>query len=753
MGESLFELLFKYRPLLYERGDLAFTTPPEWVLAGAIGLGVVAVATYLLARGRSGRGDRALLAGIRLALLAVVLLLLSRPVLLLSTIVPQQNYLAVLVDDSRSMRLDDGAARAGFVEETLLDPRSGLRRALEGRFRLRFYRFSGEADRMEEGEAPEYTGTRTRLGRALDRVRDELGSVPLSGIVLATDGADHAPGELDASITRLRAAGLPVFALGLGAEEPGRDVEVVSVSAPATVLAGSRTAADVVLEHTGFRDRPVTVMAEQDGRLVGTAEVRLGDDGATTVRVEFDAPEAGDRPFRFRVPVQEAERIDRNNEREALVRVRGGPEKVLYFEGEPRHEVAFLRRAVAGDPALQLVVLQRTDEERYLRLGVDSAGELADGFPVRKEDLFAYRALILGSVEASQFSHDQLEMIAEFVERRGGGLLVLGGRSALAEGGWAGTPVEPVLPVRLDVRPADSMYLARVRVAPTRAAATHPITRQSGDSVTPWESLPELTVFNRIGGTRPGAEALLVGEAPGTGEQPVLARQRYGRGRSAVFAVQDAWIWRMHADIPLEDRTHERLWRQMLRWLTAETPDAVAAELPAAPVAIGEGVELRARVDGPAFEGVNGARVTATVTAPSGARTEVPLDWTLARDGEYAGRFTPTESGVHRVDVEAGGVDGASSAASEGVLVAGPSMEEYFGAGMRRSVLERVASETGGRFYSSDDVSTLPEDIAYTARGVTVVEERELWDMPAAFLVILLLLAAEWMIRRRRGLA
>lgn len=761
MFESLFELLFKYRPLLYERGELAFTAPPAWALALGIVAAAAAVATYFLARGRARPRDRALLAGLRVALLALVLVLLSRPVLLIPTVVPQQNYLAVLVDDSRSMRLDDGAVRAGFIQGALLDPTSALRRSLEGRFRLRFYRFSESAERLAGDAAPGYAGTRTLLGRALDRVRDELASVPLSGIVLATDGADQDPAGLERSITGLRAAGVPVFAVGVGSESPGRDVELTSVAAPATVLAGSRTAADVVLEHRGFRGRPVTVQVEQDGRLVGAREVTLGDDGATTVRVEFDAPEPGARPFRFRVPAQEGERIERNNEREAVVRVRGGTEKILYFEGEPRHEVAFLRRAVAGDPAIQLVVLQRTDAERYLRLGVDSAAELADGFPTTREELFAYRGLVLGSVEASHFTHDQLRMIAEFVERRGGGLLVLGGRGALAEGGWSGTPVEGVLPVRLDAPPADSGFLARVKVTPTRAAAVHPVTRLEGDSVTPWASLPELTVFNRLGPARAGAEALLMGGSPALprGEQVVLAHQRYGRGRAAVFAVQDAWMWRMHADMPLEDRTHERLWRQLLRWLVAESPDAVGAELPSATVPTGEAVDVRARVEGADFAGVNGARVTATVTAPSGATARIPLDWSLVRDGEYAGRFTPTESGGHRVEIDATPPAGSAEAAgaamtsSAGIVVAGPSMEEYFGAWLRRPLLERLSAETGGRFYAAGDIGRLSEDIAYTARGVTVIEERELWDMPAAFLVILALLAAEWMVRRRRGLA
>ena len=115
-------------------------------------------------------------------------------------------------------------------------------------------------------------------------------------------------------------------------------------------------------------------------------------------------------------------------------------EKILYVEGEPRFEMKFLRRAVEGDSNLQVVTLQRTAEGKFLRLGVDSAGELAAGFPRTREELFRYRALILGSVEASFFTADQLRMIEEFVSQRGGGLLVLGGRLALGEGGYAGTP-------------------------------------------------------------------------------------------------------------------------------------------------------------------------------------------------------------------------------------------------------------------------------------------------------------------------
>ena len=753
---SLFELLFKYPVLLYERGELAFSAPAGWVPVAATLLLVAAVATYAGARGRAGAGDRWLLAAVRLVLLALVAVLLMRPVLLVPTVVPQENYLAVLVDDSRSMRIDDGVSRAGVVHDAFLDPASPVLAALSEKFRLRLYRFSDVASRLEPGATLDFAGSGTRLGRALAQVRDELASLPLSGLVVVSDGADRSPRELDDALPGLRAAGVPVFAVGVGSEAFRRDIEVAGVSVPRRTLAGSALVADVALAHRGYGGRTVPVIVERDGRIVGRREVRLGDDGAAAVRVDFLAGDPGAATYRIRVPVQEGELVERNNEREVTVGVGSGPHRILYFEGEPRHEVAFLRRAVAPDPGLRLVVLQRTDDERFLRLGVDGPGELAAGFPRTREELFAYRALVLGSVEASAFTHDQLAMIEEFVERRGGGLLVLGGRGALAEGGWAGTPAARALPIRLDGAGgarADTGFLAQVTVAPTRAAATHPITRLPPDApVTPWSDLPPLTAFNRTGPVKPGASALLVARGGDADGQAVLAEQRYGRGRAAVFAVHDSWLWQMHADIPLEDQTHERLWRQLLRWLVAETPDRVVAELPLESVGTGASVAVRAVVRDERFGGVNRATVRARVTTPSGAIEEVPLTWSAGGDGEYEGRLVAEEAGEHEVRVVAR-YDTVVVESEPAALRAGPDMGEYFDAAMRRDALERLARATGGRFYEAADVGRLAEELAYTARGATVVEENELWDTPAAFLAILFLLSAEWAHRRRRGLA
>ena len=435
--DGLFTFLFKYRRLVFEQGDFAFTAPDRirvlLVVAGVVA--AAAVATYTMAGGRAGRTERAVMAGLRVALVGVLLFCLLRPALVLSTVVPQQNFVGILVDDSRSMRLTDadGAPRSDFVAHAFTPEESALLRELGERFTLRFFRFSSSASRMESPAELTYDGTHTDLGAALDAAREELAGVPLSGLVLVTDGADNGTRPLTQSLVPLQAAGVPVFTVGLGEERVSPDLELGRVELPRAVLEGSTLLVDVVVTQVGMGRRTVPLLVEDDTQLLAEESVELGPDGEpVVVRVGFQLQRAGPHRVRFSIPVQSGERVERNNARDVQIEVRGDREKILYFEGEPRFEVKFLRRAVADDENVQLVVLQRTAESKFLRLDVDHADELVGGFPRSREELYAYRGLVLGSVEASFFSHDQLQMIADFVSERGGGLLVLGGGSAFA---------------------------------------------------------------------------------------------------------------------------------------------------------------------------------------------------------------------------------------------------------------------------------------------------------------------------------
>jgi hypothetical protein len=207
----------------------------------------------------------------------------------------------------------------------------------------------------------------------------------------------------------------------------------------------------------------------------------------------------------------------------------------------------------------------------------------------------------------------------------------------------------------------------------------------------------------------------------------------------------------MHADVPLEDQSHEALWKQVLRWLVDGVPDAVDVVADQEQVEPGEMVRLVAQVRDSTFIAANDAQVTARVTSPSGFVEELMMEWTVEEDGEYAASFRPSELGDYEVAIEAS--RGESSLGGDITHVhAAPSDREYFGAARRTQLLRRIAEDTGGRFYTRDNVATLPDDITITGAGVTLAEELDLWDMPALFLLMVLLMGAEWGYRRIRGL-
>jgi len=349
-------------------------------------------------------------------------------------------------------------------------------------------------------------------------------------------------------------------------------------------------------------------------------------------------------------------------------------------------------------------------------------------------------------------------MLADFVGERGGGLLLLGGRRAFAEGGYAETPLADVMPVEVTRSEENGEeYFAELQISPTPAGAMHPATQLGATeqaSLARWKTMPALTTVNRIGRAKPGATALLVGQdtsGRGGEQQIVLAYQRYGRGKAIAFPVQDSWVWQMHATVAVDDATHETFWRQMLRWLVSNVPERVTMTAPDH-VAPGEVVSVRAQVSNESFLAVNGAAVQANVLGPDGQPLDVPFEWIVDKDGEYRGSFTAKDPGLYRIRVSARMGDSVITG-SEDYIVAHDTQQEMFGAAQRPALLERIARETGGRYYTPQTAEGLARDMIYTSSGTTVTEQLDLWDTPAMFIALLGLIAAEWLLRRKRGLA
>src|SRR5690348_16890613 len=358
--ESLFAFLFKYRPAVFEKGDFAFGSPTSVIvllIAGAL-VGVPAILTYAAVRGKSTRRDRWVLGALRGAAILLLVFCLFRPMLLLSAAVPQRNYVGVLIDDSRSMRIADrdGKQRSEWVEHQFGGPDSALLKALKQKFIVRLFRFSSNAQRVDSAAQLTFGATETHVGDAIEQARQELDGVPLSGLVVLSDGADNSRAPISDELLSLRAKSVPIFAVGLVVDRFDKHIEIRRVVTSHSVLKGGAIVAELIIRQRGYGGVKVRLVGEDAGRIISRDSVTVPADGdVSPVRVTVVARDAGPRSFTFRIPVQPGEQVEQNNSQQALVDVRDGREKILYVEGEPRYEMRFIRAAVAADSNLQIV--------------------------------------------------------------------------------------------------------------------------------------------------------------------------------------------------------------------------------------------------------------------------------------------------------------------------------------------------------------------------------------------------------------
>ncbi len=747
----MFEFLFKYPLAVFEKGQFVFASGrPLWLLLVLIAFAAGALGWYLQRQhGRLAGKQLATTWALQSALAALLLLLLWQPAVTVSALRPQQNVIAILVDTSKSMALKESAeTRMDKVQAAL---NSGVLRELQNRFQVRLYGFSAAVDRVEGPAALAAQGNATRLGDSLVAVVRESGALPLGAVVVFSDGADNQGGVDRATLAEIRQKGVPVHTVGVGRTRLPLDLEITDAVIAARALPNSRLNARVSLRYTGAQGEKVRLSVREGGRVLATRDVTLARSRDTqTEELLFHAGEAGAHRLVVGVDPLPGEQVTGNNSITRLVQVLGGKRRILYIEGEPRWEYKFIRRAVLEDPSIQLVSLLRTTANKFYRQGVDNDRMLLDGFPTTPAELFEYHALIIGTIEAGFFTPAQQELIREFANRRGGAVLFLGGRKSFSDGGWAASSVAEILPVRLQPG-AGTFYRRPVKAELTQHGRESLVCRLEEDpakNAARWAKLPDLADYQVTGELKPGAVSLLNAVLPGSRNIPLLAIQNYGRGRTGVFATGGSWRWKMLLDH--KDVTHYTFWQQLLRALVAPTPGTLMLAVDRPVYADETRVRIRAEARTKTYEPAGSTTVVATIAGEDGKSSTLELNPSADQEGIYEGEVGAERAGNYRIEVVARrneeelGRETLFVRREDGVA-------ENFHPEQNRELLQKIAQQTGGRYWQLDEISKLPREISFTEAGITSRETKDLWDMPIVFLLALSLRAAEWLLRRKWG--
>jgi uncharacterized membrane protein len=737
----------------------------------------------------------ALLKTVGIVLLAVVLV---EPLFTGSRPRPGSNLFLVVADNSKSLQLADVGQREtrGAAMQSHLTDQSAWLARLGQDFDVRRYAFDTGLRPVKSFSDLTLDGQASTLRTSVVAAAQRFHGQPIAGILLFTDG-----NATDVADERIDWKSLPpVYPVALGADSGLVDLSVTRVS----------------VTQTNFEASPVTIAAEIGGQGIAGRKlvVRVLDEADKELeRRTIDAPSTGEpaalrfllkpeRPGISFYTVQAslegeehaqagrtAEATLSNNGRIASVDRGGGPYRILYISGRPNWEFKFLRRAVQEDDEVNLVGLVRIakrepkftflgrsgertnplfrgfgnqndeqaeqyDEPVLVRMGTEDKEELRGGFPKDAEDLFRYHAIILDDIEAEFFKQDQLSLLTQFVSRRGGGLLMLGGKESFGDGNYQRTAVGDMLPVYFDKSASATPSPANYRLRLTREGWLQPWVRLRANEQDETKRLTEMPPFkslSRIESIKPGASVLAEVQIEGGTSRPALAVQQFGRGRTAALLVGDLWRWGLRRP-DAKETDLDKAWRQIVRWLVADVPQPVEVETRRPNGSTADMVQVIVRARDKQFEPLDNATIAIKVKTPDKRQIELIAEASSAAAGTYEASFAPRVAGAYRAEVTVTAPDGSPVGQRETGWSVEPETEEFRTLTVNRPLLARIASQTGGEVLTLDAlnsfVATLPN------RKIPVVENwtYPLWHQWQVFLVAIGCLVSEWGLRRWKGL-
>ncbi len=738
--------------------------------------------------------------GLKLTGFILLALCLLQPEWVSERAEPGANLVAVLVDNSRSLDVrdnDESRTRAEALREDLTEAEEGdsWLKTIEEDFTLRRYRFDSSLTRATDFASVPFDGEASSLHGALDSLAKRYDGRPLAAIVVLTDGNETRLPDPAPDLAHLP----PVYPVVIGDEAPARDLAIEDLTVTQTVFEDAPVTLQVAVRARGFKNEAVVLkLLDKDGAETVASErfVATSDDFSHSLRFLHRPTTPGLTFYRLSLGPENAadpkkpEATLANNERFVSVNRGRGPYRVLYVCGRPNWEYKFLHRALAEDPEIEMPALvriakrepkfswrgrdgessnplfrgfrgldgeeQRYDEPVLKALNVrDDGKELRNGFPRDAENLFLYDALLVDDLEAEFFTTDQMDLIQEFVSRRGGGFLMLGGMESFAHGNYRNTPIGAFLPVHLE-KPTEQAPAGPLRFDLSREGWLEPWARlrenRSAEEAR-LNILPPTRSLNLVSALKPGAS--LVGTLfDGRTRWPALATQRYGDGRAAAFLVGDAWRWGFKD--PAQRPDADKAWRQIIRWLVADVPRRVSLKFESDPQAAAAGVaRLQARILDPTFRPLNDAKVLLTLTGPSGDPVTVSPRLSDTQPGVYEASFVPQDrtEGWFRAEVTAIDAEGKIIETAEEGWTPNLAADEFRRLEPNRDLLARLAAQTGGEVYAVDDLDKLARKLPESDVPVTRTLTRSLWHTPFVFILALGCFGAEWVLRRSRGLA
>jgi hypothetical protein len=755
-----------------------------------------------------------LAASFKILALGLLLATLLEPMIAGERAREQANYFAVLVDNSQSMKIESEARAedANPLWTKILDKEAPWQTRLAQDFQLRRYRFDRQLQSIQQFSELDWSGSGSQIGDNLRELRERYSDRPLAGIMLVTDGNST---EATSQARTWKSLGVPVYPIQTRTINSLKDINIkrLTVSqtdfeaSPVTILAqfsayglAGKEARLSLLDAQSKELRTATILLPKDGELVNHRfQFRPEGRGVQGFQVKIQL--ADELQLEPGVPSSEATLL--NNRRFAVVDRGIGPYRILYLAGRPNWEFKFIRRALDLDEELKLISLLRIarkepkfsfrdskvdssnplfsgfediaeeDKEAYdepvlIRLGVEESEQLSIGFPKSAEELFEYQAIILDDIEHDFFTQEQLLLLRQFVSMRGGGLLMLGGQETLRGEALRNSPLGELLPVYPDenTTPNANVEPQQWRWELTREGWLQPWLRLTDNEDSEKKLLADRTamgVLNHVSGLKPGASVLADTMDENGTRRPIMAAQKFGKGKSAAIMAGDLWRWAMHHESPDTEAPLMAAWRQTVRWLIADVPKrlqiAVVRGDPKASLAGNItnpnplATTLRTSVYDAEFKPVENVKLAYTIHLPSGKTLTLQGEPSESLPGAFETSLVSTEEGVFRVEVLALAEDGSELGRGEAGWTSEPSAEEFEQLLPNTAWMQQIAEETNGEVIDATQLESFAKNLPERSAPITERYVYPIWHEPWVILCAISFFCLEWGIRRKSGLA
>ncbi|MDR1925615.1 MAG: VWA domain-containing protein [Planctomycetaceae bacterium] len=738
---------------------------------------------------------RKVLFWLRVFSLLVLVFAMLRPMIIYTSSERLSSSLVILLDDSESMsRADEinGNTRYKTAQETLINAQSILGR-IQDFVDVKCYTFNtslvpfqiigGKVDNMPESPK----GRETAIGAALDSSRDQLVGKRVLGTILLTDGSQRTRPPRDIlphdAATRMRDAGIPLFAVRLGnagSNTDFRDITINDMRANDRVFVKNELHVSGMIRITGYANIPIPVQLlfeDKNGQMKIVDEKTIktaGDDQLVPYKLSHAPQNTGYYKYTINIPTQDKELVDTNNKQSNFVRVIDGGLKVLFIQGERHYDQAPLKQSLDESADINVTYL----DVRVGRIKVAGGGQFQTRLEQAtrerkswKDTAFAknaYNVYILDNLDSKAFKADELTALAERV-REGSGLIMLGGFNAFGAGGYADTPLAAVAPIEMrsvDRQPLDAPirqdlhHWQKIQMLPVGPdgrigsnLTPHYIMRLSPTSTQNeqiWKSLPPLQGANRF--DRIKASANLI--AAGSEGEMLLVSQLYGLGRVLAFAADSTYRWKLAGFI----EEHKLFWRHIVLWL-AKMDDVLENDcyitIDNVRLMPGDPAKFQVHLKSPQGNEIKNFNATASVLHPDGSKRNVTI---IDENGTHAGSFRATEhAGDYKIEVT---IDKSTlkdntlkNTATARFMVQDRNLELDSPIAYP-NLLDNISATTGGKSIAPEQLNSLLEELL--KKTEEFVEKREtsrtLYDGWFVLFLFAVLLCLEWFLRKRWGL-